>query len=65
LSLRATGAWASNLQVFAPRSAEVIAVEPVSHAPDAANRPAAAAHGAMHVLQPGTMLEGSLTIHWH
>ena len=64
LTLRASGAWASNLQVFAPPRAAVIAVEPVSHAPDAANRPAAAAHGAMHVLQPGATLEGSLTIHW-
>jgi aldose 1-epimerase len=64
LTLHTSGAWASNLQVFAPRQAGVIAVEPVSHAPDAANRPAAAAHGAMHVLPPGAALEASLTIHW-
>lgn len=63
--LRATGGWATNLQVFAPRGAEIIAVEPVSHAPDAPNRPAAAAHGAMHLLPPGAGIEGSLTIHWH
>jgi aldose 1-epimerase len=64
LTLSATGAWAGNLQVFAPRHAEVLAVEPVSHAPDAANRMDAAAHGAMHVLDPGQTLAGSLTISW-
>lgn len=65
LTLRASGAWARNLQVFAPRGAGALAVEPVSHAPDAANRTAAAAHGAMHVLEPDETLHGSLTIHWH
>ncbi|WP_372623210.1 aldose epimerase [Falsiroseomonas sp.] len=64
LALRAAGAWASNLQVFAPPQAAVLAVEPVSHAPDAANRADAAAHGAMHVLAPGETLAGSLMIHW-
>jgi len=72
VTLRASGAWAANLQVFAPRlgrgglstAAGVIAVEPVSHAPDAPNRPAAAAHGAMHVLPPGSSIDGSLMIHW-
>jgi aldose 1-epimerase len=64
LTLGATGAWSSNLQVFAPPQAAVLAVEPVSHAPDAANRAIAAAHGAMHVLLPGATLDGSLMIHW-
>jgi aldose 1-epimerase len=64
LTLRATGAWSSNLQVFAPAHAAVLAVEPVSHAPDAPNRPVAAAHGAMHVLPPGATLAASLMIHW-
>lgn len=64
LTMKAAGAWASNLQVFAPRGGGVLAVEPVSHAPDSANRAAAAAHGAMHLLAPGQTLEGSLTIHW-
>jgi aldose 1-epimerase len=64
LTLRARGAWSSNLHVFVPRGAEAIAVEPVTHAPDAPNRPAAAAHGAMHVLQPGATLGASLMIHW-
>jgi aldose 1-epimerase len=64
LTLQAAGAWSSNLQVFAPPGGGALAVEPVSHAPDAANRTAAAAHGAMHVLAPGQTLEGSLMIHW-
>lgn len=64
LVLRAEGAWRSNLQVFAPRGAGVLAVEPVSHAPDAANRAAAARHGAMHRLRPGESLLASLMIHW-
>jgi aldose 1-epimerase len=64
LRMIAAGAWASNLQVFAPRVAAVIAVEPVSHAPDSANRAAAAAHGAMHLVAPGATLDGSLMIHW-
>jgi aldose 1-epimerase len=64
LTMRAAGAWAANLHVFAPRGGGVLAVEPVSHAPDAANNAAAAAHGAMHVLAPGQMLRGSLTLSW-
>lgn len=64
LTLRAHGAWSSNLQVFAPAQAAVLAVEPVSHAPDAPNRPDAASHGAMHVVAPGDALDGSLMIHW-
>lgn len=64
LTLRATGAWASNLHVFAPQGGGALAVEPVSHAPDAPNRPDAAAHGAMHQVMPGASLEGSLMIHW-
>jgi aldose 1-epimerase len=64
LVLRAAGAWAANLHVFVPRGADAVALEPVSHAPNAANDPAAAAHGAMHVLQPGASLDASLMIHW-
>ncbi len=61
--MRCDGAWATNLQVFAPRGGGVLCVEPVSHAPDAPNRAAAAAHGAMHVVPPGSALRGSLMIH--
>lgn len=64
LTLRAAGAWAGNLHVYVPPHRDALAVEPVSHAPDAANRAAAAAHGAMHVLAPGESIEGSLMIHW-
>ncbi|MGG5817625.1 aldose epimerase [Falsiroseomonas sp. HW251] len=63
--MRATGAWARNMHFFTPRDGSAIAVEPVTHAPDAINNPAAAAHGAMHVLSPGESLAGSLMIHWH
>jgi aldose 1-epimerase len=65
LVLRATGAWVSNLQVFAPRGGGALAVEPVSHAPDAPNRADAAAHGAMHEVASAATIKGSLTIHWH
>jgi aldose 1-epimerase len=64
LTLRASGAWAGNLQVFAPPDAGVLAVEPVSHAPDAANREEVAAHGPMHLLHPGQTLKASLSVHW-
>lgn len=63
ITLRAEGAWARNLQVFAPQGGDVLCVEPVSHTPDAANRPANAVHGAMHVLAPGAALDASLMIH--
>lgn len=62
LSLAASGAWAANLQVFAPAGGNVLCVEPVSHVPDAPNRPAFAAHGPMAVLPPGGALEGRLAI---
>lgn len=64
LTMQAQGAWASNLQVFAPRGAGVLAIEPVSHVPDAPNRAAAARHGPMHLVQPGEAMRGSLMIHW-
>lgn len=64
LTLHATGAWAANLHVFAPTGGGALAVEPVSHAPDAPNRPDSAAHGAMHQVMPGGSLDGSLMIHW-
>lgn len=64
LSLRADGAWRGNAHVFAPRGHGFLCVEPVSHAPNAANDAAAAAHGAMHLLAPGDALRASLMIHW-
>lgn len=62
LTLRAEGPWAHNLQVFAPPGAGVLCVEPVTHAPDAPNRPDSARHGAMHVLAPGAELSASLAL---
>ncbi len=64
VTLRATGAWASNLHVFSAEGGDVLAVEPVSHAPDAPNRPAAAAQGAMHVVPPNGTLKASLRLAW-
>ena len=60
--LTATGAWAANLQVYAPPALQVLCVEPMSHVPDAPNRPALAPLGAMAVLRPGESLEGRLLI---
>jgi aldose 1-epimerase len=60
--LTATGAWRGNLQVYAPPGTGVFCVEPVTHAPDAVNRPAAAAHGPMHVLAPGETLSAALRL---
>jgi aldose 1-epimerase len=63
LRLSATGACARNLHLFAPHETPVICAEPVSHAPDAPNRAAAAQHGALHPLAPGAARETSLQIH--
>ncbi len=63
LRLLARGAWAGNLQVFAPRhAAAVLCVEPQSHVPDAPNRPACAAYGPLRVLAPGESLDAALAI---
>jgi aldose 1-epimerase len=61
--LTARGAWARNLQVYAPKGGGVLCVEPVSHVPDAANRADNAAHGAMPALAPGAEITASLTLH--
>jgi len=62
IRLAAEGAWAANLQVFAPRFAAVLCIEPQSHVPDAPNRPALAPHGPLTVLAPGTTLAARATI---
>jgi aldose 1-epimerase len=62
LRLAAGGAWAGNLQMFAPAGGNVLCVEPVSHVPDAPNRPAFAKHGPMAVLPPGGALSARLVI---
>jgi aldose 1-epimerase len=60
--LLASGAWSGHLQVYAPTGGGVLCVEPVTHSPDAVNRPAAAEHGPMHVLAPGESLAAALRI---
>lgn len=62
LVLRATGDWSRHLQIYAPVVAEVLCVEPVSHVPDAVNRPDLATHGPMHLLAPGQALSGTATL---
>jgi len=62
LRLTAAGAWANNLQVFAPAGGDVLCVEPVSHIPDAPNRPDFAKHGPMAMLPPGGALSARLAI---
>lgn len=62
LTIAATGALATNLQVYAPRDRAVLCVEPSSHVPDAANRPDLAGHGPMRVLAPGENLTGRIIL---
>ncbi len=57
LTLRASGAWAQNLQIYAPPHLAVLCVEPVSHVPDVLNRPW---FGTMHSLAPGESLTGRI-----
>jgi aldose 1-epimerase len=60
--LAAQGAWARNLQVFAPSGGNVLCVEPVSHVPDAPNRPEFAGYGPLVMLPPGASLDASLRL---
>lgn len=62
LTIAATGALATNLQVYAPRDRAVLCVEPSSHVPNAANRPYLAAGGPMRVLAPGGSLTGRIAL---
>jgi aldose 1-epimerase len=50
------------LQVFTPSWADFFCVEPVSHSPDAINRPDLPADQAMHVLEPGAVLAGRISL---
>jgi aldose 1-epimerase len=49
-------------QIFTPPWADFFCVEPVSHVPDAINRPDLPAVQAMHVLRPGETLSGSVQL---
>jgi aldose 1-epimerase len=51
-----------HLQVFTPHWADFFCVEPVTHVPDALNRPGLPAQQAMHVLAPGEALEGTIRL---
>jgi aldose 1-epimerase len=63
LTLAATGALGTNLQVYAPRAQAVLCVEPSSHVPDAPNRPDdVAAWGRMQLLAPGKNLTGRIIV---
>ncbi|GGC35516.1 aldose 1-epimerase [Siccirubricoccus deserti] len=62
LRIEASGAWAHNLQLFAPAGGKVLCIEPVSHLPDAPNRPALATFGPMTMLLPGESLDARLRL---
>jgi aldose 1-epimerase len=65
LRLVASGALASNLQVFAPAASGgdgVLCVEPVSHLPDAPNRPELARFGPLAMLPPDAVLQGGVRL---
>jgi aldose 1-epimerase len=62
IMLTATGDFAAGVQVYAPASQPVICVEPVSHMPDAPNRPALAAAAPMRVLAQGQSLHGTIRL---
>jgi aldose 1-epimerase len=60
LTIEADAAF-RHLQVFTPAGKDFFCVEAVSHVADALNRKELAADQAMHVLQPGETLSGSIT----
>lgn len=51
-----------NLQVFTPSWADFFCAEPVTHVPDAINRPELPAGQAMDVLAPGESIEGVIRL---
>jgi aldose 1-epimerase len=61
LAIRADPVF-GNLQVFTPASAGFFCIEPVSHTPDAVNRPDLPEGQAMTVLQPDETIAGSITL---
>jgi len=62
ITLTATADFAAGVQVYAPPTQPVICVEPVSHMPDAPNRPAPAAAAPMRLLAPGQSLRGTIRL---
>jgi aldose 1-epimerase len=61
LLLQASGAF-RQLQVFTPSWVNFFCIEPVSHVPDALNRPDLPAEQAMQVLQPDESLSGTVVL---
>lgn len=61
LSISADGAF-RHLHIYVPAERNVICVEPVSHLPDAINRPDLGSDAAMTTLMPGESLQGSVLL---
>jgi aldose 1-epimerase len=51
-----------HVQVYTPPNQDFFCIEPVSHVPNALNLPDLSPDQAMHVVQPGATLSGSITI---
>lgn len=62
ISLTATGDFGSGVQVYAPAAQPILCVEPVSHMPDAPNRPTLAAAAPMRMLAQGQSLHGTIRL---
>ncbi|MGI9129285.1 MAG: aldose epimerase [Roseomonas sp.] len=62
ITLTAKGDFAAGVQVYAPPVQPVICIEPVSHMPDASNRPVLAAAAPMRVLAQGQSLHGTIRL---
>jgi len=62
ITLSVTGDFASGVQVYAPAAQPILCVEPVSHMPDAPNRPALAAAAPIRVLAQGQALHGTIRL---
>ncbi|MCA3309456.1 MAG: aldose epimerase [Roseomonas sp.] len=62
ITLTATGDFSAGVQVYAPPAQPVICVEPVSHMPDAPNRPALGAAAPMRLLAPCQSLRGTIRL---
>jgi aldose 1-epimerase len=61
LRIEASGIF-RHLQVFTPHWADFFCVEPVTHIPDALNRPDLPPDQSMHVLAPGETLSGTIRL---
>jgi aldose 1-epimerase len=61
MQLTADGAF-KHVHVFVPAGRDVLCVEPVSHFPDAVNRPHLGPNAGMTVLEPHASLQASMTL---